>query len=118
MASAAAAQYGTAAGQNRKLVEYCGGPEVGKPGLKMVTLTVTTASSYTGAAGDDLDLSAYIPNKICGWAMNNVSDDGVNLGRFAPGTNGAPASCKLFSFTALNTPGGNSKAFKLTVWGY
>lgn len=117
MAAAAAAQYGAALTHNRKLVEHCGG-QPGMPGAKMVTLTVTTNSSYTGAAGDDLDLSAYIPNKIIGHAMNAVSSDGVNLGRFEPGTNGAPASCKLFAFTALSTPGGNSKSFLLTVWGY
>jgi hypothetical protein len=117
MAAAAAAQYGAATTHNRKQVEFCGGLP-GLPGMKVVTLTVTTNASYTGAAGDDLDLSAYIPNKIVGFAFSNVSSDGVNLGRFAPGTDGAPASCKLFSFTALNTPGGNSKSFALTVWGY
>ena len=118
MAAAAAAQYGAAKTHNRKLVEFCGGAENGKPGMKMVTLVVTTNSSYTGAAGDDLDLSAYFKNKIVGYALDNVSTDGINLGRFAPGTGGAPATCKLFCYTALNTPGGNSKSFNLTVWGY
>ena len=118
MAAAAAAQYGSALDHNRKLVEHCGG-RPGMPGVKMVALTVTTNSSYTGAGGDDLDLSAFVPNKIVGWALSGVDSTGLQAGRFVPGTSGAPASCKLFTYVATSGAAtGNSKAFELTVWGY